>query len=725
MPVDRPTFSESWYRVSELKPRLRSTVQIFRQQFRGQLFHVVQDPGSNQHFRLNEPAYEFVALLDGRRTVGQAWRTASENLGDSAPTQGEAIQLLGQLYASNLLQAELPPDAAGLFKRYQKRVRKEMQGYLMNFLFVRIPLFDPDRVLNFLLPLFGWLFSKVGFALWLIAVGAGLFAIAGHLKQAIDRAPSMFDLAAMPLMFLCFWIVKIFHEFGHALACKKFGRDAGTGGEVHVMGIMLLVFAPLPYVDTSSSWVLRNKWHRVVVGAAGMMIELVIAAIAAIVWVTVPYGLVNSMAYNIMLIASVSTLLFNGNPLLRYDAYYILSDLTEIPNLSQRSKDYIYYLVKRYVWRVRNPRSPAYTWGERVWFLIYGPASMVYRIFILSAILWMITQKLPVVGVGLAAAAVVAWMFVPLGKFLHYLVTGNELARVRPLAVTTSLVVLIGLAAGIALIPLPDDVRIEGVVEPVDLAVVYAQRPGRVAQYVPTDETVSAGQAVVVTTDPELESKWEVLQADLRRLRRERDVARSKGLSKQHEVKAYEAQLRTLGRDLERLRKQRDQLVRRSPIEGLWISPQVDRLDGTLLEDNQTLGLVARLDKLRIRAVAGQDQAAVIREMGRIRDISLRVKGAPELQTHATLEKILPAGQERLPTAVLGYGFGGSIATDPEDPEGLKTEERVHEVRLIPDGSGVKLYPGQRVVVRVKMPTKPLVQQAYIKLLQMLNRSKT
>ncbi|NBB95478.1 MAG: peptidase M50, partial [Planctomycetes bacterium] len=108
MAVDRPTFSESWYRVATLKPRLRSTVQVYRQQFRGQTWHVLQDPASNQFSRLSEPAYRFVGLLDGRRTVSQAWEACNDQLGDAAPTQGEAIQLLGQLYVANLLQSELP-----------------------------------------------------------------------------------------------------------------------------------------------------------------------------------------------------------------------------------------------------------------------------------------------------------------------------------------------------------------------------------------------------------------------------------------------------------------------------------------------------------------------------------------------------------------------------------------------------------------------------------------
>ncbi len=246
MPVDRPTFSESWYRVAKLCPRLRSTVQVHRQYFRGQMWHVLQDPGSNQFFRLNEAAYYFVALLDSKKTRAEAWQICMENLGDMAPTQQEAIQLLGQLYTSNLIQAELPPDAEGLFRRYRKRVGREVKGYLMNFLFIRIPLFDPDHFLDRWVGLFGKLFTVYGFIAWIIIIGTGLFFIAGRTSELANRASGVLDPENLPLLYLSFLFIKIFHAFGHAFACKKFGKQTGTGGELHVMAVMFLVFTPLP-----------------------------------------------------------------------------------------------------------------------------------------------------------------------------------------------------------------------------------------------------------------------------------------------------------------------------------------------------------------------------------------------------------------------------------------------------------------------------------------------
>jgi len=155
MAVERPTFHEAWYRVSGLRPRLLSRVKVYRQHFRGQMWHVLEDPSSNKFSRLSDDAWQFIALLDGKRTVSQAWQICYDQLGDRAPTQGESIKLLGQLYCSNLLQAEVTPDAESLFNRYSSRVKREVQSHLSNLLFIRIPLLDPDRFLERWVGFFG------------------------------------------------------------------------------------------------------------------------------------------------------------------------------------------------------------------------------------------------------------------------------------------------------------------------------------------------------------------------------------------------------------------------------------------------------------------------------------------------------------------------------------------------------------------------------------------
>src|SRR3954469_2582336 len=138
----RPTFSESWYRVADLRIKLRGSAQISRQFYRGDRWYVVRDPAGNQFHRLSAPAYRFVGLLDGTRTVAEAWDLVGGQLADDAPTQNEVIQILSQLYAANLVETDIPPDATVLLRRHKKQMQRKLQGRLMNLLFPRIPIWD-------------------------------------------------------------------------------------------------------------------------------------------------------------------------------------------------------------------------------------------------------------------------------------------------------------------------------------------------------------------------------------------------------------------------------------------------------------------------------------------------------------------------------------------------------------------------------------------------------
>ena len=303
MSVDRPTFHEAWYRVADLRPRLLSGVKVRRQHFRGQLWYVLENPANSQFARMDENAYRFAGSLDGRRTVSEVWQSCNEHLGDGAPTQGEVIHLLGQLHAMNLLYVDLPPDAEGLLNRYRRRVQREVLGYLSNLLFLRIPLFDPDALLNRWVGVVGLVYSWVGLLLWLMLVGTGLYFVVGNFRSWSAQSADVLAPDNLVFLYLSFVVVKICHEFSHAFACKRFGRLNRSAGEVHGMGVMFLVLFPLPYVDASSAWSFRNKWHRAIVGMAGVLAELAVAAVAAIVWAQTSIGTVHIIAYNVIFVA--------------------------------------------------------------------------------------------------------------------------------------------------------------------------------------------------------------------------------------------------------------------------------------------------------------------------------------------------------------------------------------------------------------------------------------
>jgi len=459
----------------------------------------------------------------------------------------------------------------------------------------------------------------------------------------------------------------------------------------------------------------------VIIGAAGMMTEMAVASIAAVVWASTGAGsTTHAIAYNLIFVGSVSTLLFNANPLLRYDGYYILSDILEIPNLAQRSRDYLYFLVRRWVWGVKQARDPAHTRGERIWMVVYAVSSTIYRVFICVAILLFISSRLPFLGALLAVAAIVAWVLVPLGRFAHYLAASSELMRVRTRAVASTLAVAALAAGGLGLVPAPDRTYVEGVVEPVQFAIVYAAADGFLRSHLPSGSDVSPdGPPLVVCANPDLEAEARQWEAQRRELLARRSLAATKEVAL---VQTLDEQIRAVDDKLSDVRRRLADLAVHAPFAGKWLSPQIDLQQGAYLRRGTPIGVAATPDRLIVRAVAGQEVAGVL-SVEADPKIEMRIDGRPDALVAGTVTQFLPAGQERVPSPALTYAGGGSIPMSVDDQKGTKTAERVFEIRIAPDPcSDVRLLAGQRVIIRFDNRSKPLIAQWKRSLLQLIQR---
>jgi len=715
MAVERPTFSESWYRVAAMRPRLRSTVETYRQGYRGQTWHILRDPASNSFFRLDDAGYFLLCLLDGRRPVADAWAICNENLGDAAPTQGEVIELLGQLYSSNLLSAELAPDTATMFERYRKRRRREVGGYMMNLLFARIPLVDPNWLLDKWVGVVRWVFTWWGFVLWAILIGAALYVLTGRFDELLAGADpqTMLRPENIALLYLAFAGTKAVHELGHGFACKHFGQQSNSGGEVHTLGIMLLIFMPMPYVDASSAWAFRNKWHRIVVSCAGMYCELAVAAVAALLWASLGQdsGVVGALLYNIIIIASISTILFNANPLLRYDGYYILADLLEIPNLQQRSKQYLYHLVKKYLYGVRRDVSPIRSPGEKGWMAFYAVASTVYRVFISVAILLYVANAFFFVGMILAMTAIAGWVIKPIGKWVHYLATSPQLARTRGRAIGVTLASFAICFALIGAVNFPDRKVVLGIAEPTVKREVYVSSEGFLVDAQPSGASVSpTDEPIAVLENNEMVVRREQLSAQ-----RQIESARHRAVLRDEPAAAQVlgSRIAALDKRIERSTEQIAKLRVSAPVEGTWLPADLDQMRGAFLKRGEPLGAVVNTREVVIRVPADQRVGPrIIDEVGLGGKVEIRVQGRPEFETTGTIIAIHATGQRKLPSAALGMPAGGDLAIDMQDPEGMQTAQQYIPVIIQPDNvENLPLLMQQRVMVRFETPPKPLAVQ--------------
>lgn len=716
--MERPTFHESWHRVANLRPRLRASVNVTRQHFRGQRWHVLEDPASGQFYRLSDAGYDIVGRLDGRTTVDDAWRASAENLGDDSLTQGETIGLLGQLSMSNLLRADVPGDTAAMFERQRERRGREARGYLASLLFLRIPLIDPDAFLNRWAPLLGWIFGPIGAAAWLVLLIVGGWHLAGRAGDLLNGANGVLAIGNLPYLYLTYAVIKALHEFGHALACKVFGMRNGRGGEVHTIGVMILIFLPIPYVDASSSWGFRSRVQRMVVAAAGIIVELACAAVAAVVWARTAEGTVaHAIAYNAIFLASVSTVLFNGNPLLRYDGYYIFADLIGVPNLAKRSQDYLTYLVKRYAWGVRRAMNPAHNSAERVILGVYGVAAGIYRVLVYIGIALFIAAQQFLLGAVLLLFGAVMWCIVPIGRLIHYLLRHHELDRTRGRALLTTAFAAAILLLPAAVVPVTDAARAEGIAEPVSFEVVHAKADGFIEWAAPTGAKIEEGasQPLVVQRNSDLARRRAALDAEVERLRVTRALAFRDDPARAFQI---DRQVAAAAEQEAWVNEQIASLRITSTVGGEWISPSIERMVGTYIRRGTQVGLVADRSVMQVRAVLGQREAGVVIAEGG-EEAEVRAWSRPEHIVSARHLRVLPAGQRSLPSASLGIAGGGATPVKSGDREGVRTTEDVFEAWLgLPADHG--LLPGQRVVVRFTLKPKPLLRQAVRSIRQVL-----
>jgi putative peptide zinc metalloprotease protein len=713
--VSGPLFSPSWYRVAPLTPRIRSHARFHRHQYRGQTWHVLQDLSTERFYRFSPAGYFIIGIMDGRRTVQEIWEEGNARLGDEAPTQDEMIRLLSQLHAADVLLCDVPPDTAEMLERYESMQRRKWQNQLFSVMAWRIPLFDPERILRRFLPLVRPFVSWLGLLLWLAVVAPAVVLAVVHwtdlTHNIIDRVLAPQNLV---LLWVLFPVIKGLHEFGHAFVTKAFG------GEVHDMGVMILVLTPVPYVDASAAWAFREKSRRVIVGAAGILVELFLAALAFFVWLNAEPGAARAVAYNAMLIAGVSTVLFNGNPLLRFDGYYILADLIEIPNLRARASAYVGYLGERYLFGRREAEPPDSTPGERAWFVTYAVTSFVYRVFIVVGIILFIAGKFFLVGIILAILAAAVWTVVPAVKGMSYLLTSPRIrsVRVRAVAVTTIVVAL--LAVLIVLVPVPLRSMAEGVVWIPDEALVRAGADGFIDRVVATPGArVRRGDILIVSSDPALPVEVKVLEARLRELearyaeQRPRDLVRAAMIREE---------IRYVAEGLAKARERAADLIVYSKAEGIFVLPRAQDLPGRFVRQGELLAYVVELHKITVRTVVSQGDIDLVRQRTKRVDVRLAERLTDTFP--AAITRLVPGGVEQLPSTVLGSQGGGRIPIDPTDPRGITALQKMFQVDLeVRTGAGVLNVAagcgcqgsGGRVYVRFDHGTEPLVTQWYWK----------
>ncbi|MEL6550931.1 MAG: PqqD family peptide modification chaperone [Pseudomonadota bacterium] len=683
--------SQFWYRVANSRPRLRNHARFFRTHYRGKLWYVLQDRTSGRFHRFSPSSFFITSLLDGKRTLDEIWSIICAQLEDESLTQDKVLELLGQLHNADVLYADSVPDIQEMVDRGHKQRTKKRVMSVLNPLALRLPLLDPENFLKLTMPFVRPFLSLPGLVLYLAVVIYGASLAVTHwdalTSNVLDRLLTTENLL---LILVTYPVVKAIHELGHAYTITRWG------GEVHEMGIMFLVFMPVPYVDASDSLAFQSKWRRALVAGAGILVEIMLAAIAMIIWVNAEDGLVRAFAFNTMLIGGASTLFFNGNPLLRFDGYYVLSDLLEIPNLGSRSNQYIGYVIQKRLLGIKDARNPATARGEPFWFVTYGIAAFVYRLFIAATIILLVSSQFFSLGIILGIWAAVLMFVVPLSKQVWFLLASPKLRRRRGRALAVTGTVIGAIAAAIFFIPLPYSTIAEGVVWVPGDGAIHASTEGVVDQVVVKQgEEVVPGDVLVQLNDPLLNARVDLLLVTVAELQQRRD---SLLFSDPAAARIAERELEHALADLELAQSRQQDLSVRAPTTGRVALLETSDMPGRYVNKGQLLGYVSTFQDPMIRAIVSEDSSDLI--LQGTTSIDIRLISAPATTHAARIEREVPALDATLPSLALATVGGGSVLLDPSSPRAQRSVENLLHLDLKIRNSYEFETIGERAYVR-------------------------
>lgn len=681
-------YSHEWYRVANLKLRLRPGMSVSRQVVRGLVWHVLTDPYTGRQHRFNESAWRLLAAMDGERTLDQIWRDQLARHGDDAATQPEALRVVTHAYAGQLLIGQVQGDARALVKA-QRRGQRQRTRAAANPLAFRLPLWNPDAALSAWAPRLGWLLGRTALRIGWALAALGLVLLLWHgdaiAREAATHTGSMRLLLAMWLV----WpLMKGLHELGHALLIKH------LGGEVNEIGVTLMMLTPLPYVDATASSAFADKRDRAAVAAAGILVEAVLATLALLGWLALEPGLLREICLATVLVGGISTLLVNGNPLMRYDGYHVAVDLLELPNLAPRSVRWWNLLLQRRLLGERRARMEDLSQGEEKWLALYAPLSWLWRVVLMASLALGLSRYSQLLALVLLAMAAWAALLGPLWKALRWTSRAPEAAghRVRAGAVLGAAGVL-GLAMLFG-VPVADRTHAPGVVWLPDEAFVRLQVDARLERFLVEDG------ALVQAGTPIAQARNEDLMSDLGRAREALRSAQVERLTRFDNDAARTAvaedQLQRLQAEVDRLQGQADQLTLRSAVAGRVVLTPPPRVLGRWLPQGETLAQVLPPGAARVRALVRNEAIGRVRaEPG---EVAVTLAQRADESLPAVVERLVPRATRELPSAALGEPAGGPVRVDPADPQGRTAAEPRFVVDLrLPEG--IEARVGTRAMV--------------------------
>jgi putative peptide zinc metalloprotease protein len=637
---------------SSRRPRLRSDVRFSFHEHGGRPSYVLEDVAKRRYFQVGLPEYHFLRSLDGKQTVRQLLARSARVSGQSALGETQAQTVLRWALDHELLESDNVDQGDRRDLHFAQQEKKKPKQILQEVLFLKIPLGDPDPFLKFAARWLGWIGSPFFFLIWVGTLLAAAFQMAVHWRPFMSSAGGAILPDNWLFLLVTFSLLKLIHELGHGLLAKRFKVP------VPEWGVRLLAFiSPLTYVDASASWRLNTRWPRICVAAAGMYVELFIAAVCVFIWIGTDPGFLNTLAYNAIFAASVVTVLFNANPLMRFDGYYILSDVIQIPNLAMKGQRFNTWFGKRHLLGMKDEVLPQAIL-ERRWAIgTYGIAAAVWKVVIWVGIMSMASALFKGAGIVIVFLTLVGSIYTTGKKFFTFLASSRGVLKpgVAAARIGGALAVI---ALPFLVIPVSPSPKLAAVIHHPDKAVMRVECPGFVREVLcQNGERVAAGQLIVRMENPMKAAELEQLNLDIRRAE-----IKSRSWLEQGHVASYQSELE----NLKSLTKRRDTMKEhvgtlefKAPRGGLVHASHIEDLPGRYLQPGETVvTIVPEEEPAVMLSVAEDDIEAVRRRRGD--GLELILRGHPGT-VKAKLMRIETRATTSLPHLALGAASGGPL----------------------------------------------------------------
>jgi putative peptide zinc metalloprotease protein len=711
-------------------PALRLDLDVSQQLFEGRTYYVVKDPISLQYFRMTAEDYFLATLFDGKRTFGQVrdiyadryphvrLEYTPEELNDRVLRFANDLALL-QFLAVQGARMKARWEAA-------KQAKMKKGGFIAlanKLFFFRRSVIDPDVFLGRLAKPLWWLWTKQTFWVSMVLIVLAAVVFVQHVERLEGAIANLFSFQNALLMIATTFVIKSIHELGHGLTCKHFG------GEVHEIGVMVLVFQPYFFVNVSDSWTMPNRAHRVWVSFAGIYVELIFASVATFFWAVVQPGALRDFLFNVIFIASVSTVVFNANPLMRFDGYYIMMDLLEVPNLQAKSRALITNHVKRLLFGTKTAdpvlqRMPLPK--KRLWlFYTYAILSWVYGYYIIYSLIVFMKPHLEPLGLaGLAnwfsAFALISWVALPFLGFFKSLnlkrEDWGEGGRLRRLMAFGA--VAFGILGVFSFVPWPLTITRAGTVELANPQQVRPEVTGFVQQVLVRDgEHVKPGMPLAKLVNRDVQQAH--VEAQMRLKTAEASMQRALGESKPADFKqaeslraVYEAKNQDAQRDVRNL-------TLMAQIDGIVLTRELEKLRGKLMKSGELFCEVAPLDPLRIKIALSEKQ---VRYVDKGQRVVLKAHAYPNREFHGVIaDKPVMFFGEEIPKG-FSQKYGGDVLTYTNDRGKEVPVERTFEAVVEVENKGGLLRPGMTARGKIRAGYHPwgkLLVQSFLDLVSL------